>query len=232
MQALAAANTALSARSAAQAVQAGQGFMVDGKANPQVLTHAKNADGTLKTNPDGSPQTRDATAADKVGGINVSISLGSSSSQSKSTQTSDSARGSTVQAGNNLTIVATGAGQDSDITVQGSALSAGRVMSLYAQDQIQLQAARNSASQQSSNSSKSSSLGVSFGTSGLGVTASASRGRGNADGSDLTWTNSQLKAGEHIVLVSGGDTTLKGAVVQAPRIDAQVGGNLLIQSLK
>jgi hypothetical protein len=179
-----------------------------------------------------STDTRDATAADKVGGINVSISLGSSSSQSKSTQTSDSARGSTVQAGNNLTIVATGGGADSDITVQGSALSVGRVMSLYAQDQIQLQAARNSASQQSSNSSKSSSLGVSFGTSGLGVTASASRGRGNADGSDLTWTNSQLKAGEHIVLDSGGDTTVKGAVVTAPQLNAQVGGNLLIQSLQ
>jgi filamentous hemagglutinin len=122
--------------------------------------------------------------------------------------------------------------QEADITVQGSALSAGRILSLYAQDQIQLQAAQNSASQQSSNSSKSSSLGVSFGTSGLGVTASTSRGRGNADGSDLTYTHTQIKAGEQIFLTSGGDTSVKGAVVQAPRIDAQVGGNLLIQSLQ
>ncbi len=148
------------------------------------------------------------------------------------TKTVTLADGSTVQAGNHLTIVATGGGADSDITVQGSALSAGRILSLYAQDQIQLQAAQNSASQQSSNSSKSSSLGVSFGTSGLGVTASASRGRGNADGKDVTWSNSHLNAGEQIFLTSGGDTTLKGAVVQAPRIDAQVGGNLLIQSLQ
>ncbi|MCA3176214.1 MAG: hemagglutinin repeat-containing protein, partial [Burkholderiales bacterium] len=63
-------------------------------------------------------------------------------------------------------------------------------------------------------------------------TASTSRGRGNADGKDVTWSNTHLKAGEQILLSSGGDTTLKGAVVQAPRIDAQVGGNLLIQSLQ
>jgi filamentous hemagglutinin len=66
----------------------------------------------------------------------------------------------------------------------------------------------------------------------LNLTASTSRGRGNADGSDLTYTHTQLKAGEQILLSSGGDTTLNGAVVQAPRIDAQVGGHLLIQSLQ
>jgi filamentous hemagglutinin len=66
----------------------------------------------------------------------------------------------------------------------------------------------------------------------LNLTASTSRGRGNADGSDLTYTHTQLKAGEQILLSSVGDTTLKGAVVQAPRIDAQVGGHLLIQSLQ
>jgi hypothetical protein len=98
-----------------------------------------------------------------------------------------------------------------------------------------LQAAQNSASQQSSNSSKSSkssSVGASVGTGGFNVTASASRGRGHADGKEVTWSNSHLNAGEHILLSSGSDTTLKGAVVQAPRINAQVGGNLHIQSLQ
>jgi len=49
---------------------------VEGKDNPQVFTNARNEDGSLKKGADGNPETRDATAADKVGGINLAISLG------------------------------------------------------------------------------------------------------------------------------------------------------------
>ncbi len=224
MKALAAANTAFGVNNAVGAVQAGQGTTVNGKDN-QIRTG--------KTNPDGTGQTRDATAADKVGGINVSISLGSSSSQSKTIQTADSTRGSNLQAGRNLNITATSDGTDSDITLQGAKVQAGKQLTLDAQDQIQLLAAKNTAEQHSTNSSKSGSIGISVGTSGgIGVTASASRGRGNADGSDVTWTNTQVNAGTQFIMTSGGDTTLKGAVVQAPQITATVGGNLLIESLQ
>lgn len=210
MQALATANAAMNARQAAGAVQAGQGMV-------------KGADGKMV----------EGNAADKVGGINVSISLGSNSSQSKTTQTADSARGSSLHAGRNLNITATGDGTDSDITLQGAKVQAGKQLTLDAQDQIQFLAAKNNAEQHSTNRSKSGSVGIGVGTSGgIGVTASASRSRGNADGSDVTWTNTQVNAGTQVVMTSGGDATLKGAVVQAPQITATVGGNLLIESLQ
>ncbi|MCW2314461.1 hemagglutinin repeat-containing protein [Rhodoferax antarcticus] len=231
MQVLAAANVAMAANTAVNAVKAGQGSTINGKDN-QFLTGAKNQDGTPKTNPDGTPETRDATAAEKVGGINVSISIGSSSSQSNTVQTSDSARGSSLAAGNNVNITATGADSDSDITVQGATLQAGNQVNLNAQDEIKLLATKNTADQHSTNSSKSASVGISIGTSGFGVTLAASQGRGNADGSDVTWSNTQVNAGQQALLNSGSDTTLKGAVVAAPQITANVGGNLKVESLQ
>ncbi|MFC6282008.1 hemagglutinin repeat-containing protein, partial [Polaromonas aquatica] len=95
--------------------------------------------------------------ADKAQGVSVSISLGSSKSQSNSTNQSDTARGSTVAAGNNVSITATGAGADSNLTVQGSSVTAGNNAILAADNQVKLLAAQNTASQSSTNSSSSGS---------------------------------------------------------------------------
>ncbi|MCY1357257.1 Toxin CdiA [compost metagenome] len=69
----------------------------------------------------------DAVSGDPkaAGGLNISITGGSSKSDSKSKTASDLAAGSTVAAGGDVRISATGAGQDSDITVRGSDVSAG-----------------------------------------------------------------------------------------------------------
>ena len=223
MQVLAAANIAFAGKHAMDAIKAGQGTTINGKDNQMP---------TGKTNPDGTAQTRDANAADKVGGINISLSAGSASSASTTTQTSDWARQSTVAAGNNLNVTATGAGQASDITVQGSTLQAGNRVALNAADEIKLLAAKNTTDQRSTNSNRSGSLGISIGAGGLGVTVAASQGRGNADGSDVTWTNTQVSAGNQVAMTSGGDTTVKGAVVEASQISAAVGGNLSVESLQ
>ncbi|MBV8622570.1 MAG: hypothetical protein JO174_03695 [Herbaspirillum sp.] len=58
-------------KNAYDAVKTGQGFAVEGKENPQVFANARNEDGSLKKGADGNPDTRDATAVDKVGGINL-----------------------------------------------------------------------------------------------------------------------------------------------------------------
>jgi filamentous hemagglutinin len=63
------------------------------------------------------------------------------------------------------------------------------------------------------------------------LTVSASGGRGNADGQDVTWTNTQVSAGNQVILTSRGETSLKGAVVAAPQITSQA-KNLTIQSLQ
>src|SRR5690606_17828320 len=122
------------------------------------------------------------TVAERVGGIDVSISIGSSKSRSQSTATNNTAASSNVVAGGNVTILASGAGADSDLTVQGSRVSAGQNIALIAEDEIRLLAAQNTAEQHSKSQNSSASLGISFGTSGFGVTAAASKGRGNADG--------------------------------------------------
>ncbi|MCZ8256130.1 MAG: hemagglutinin repeat-containing protein, partial [Polaromonas sp.] len=161
----------------------------------------------------------------------ISISLGSSKSQNNSSSASDSARGSSITAGGDVTISALGAGQASNITVQGSTITAGNNAKLLADNEIRLLAAKNDYTQTSSNSSSSGSIGFSIGAE-TGVTFSASKARGNSDGTDTSYTNTRIQAGKTASLTSGGDTTLKGAVVTGNQVKADVGGNLNIQSLQ
>ena len=121
----------------------------------------------------------DATSIDKVGGVNIQISLGSSKSTSTTERNASSTAGSTIAAGKDLTIVAQGAGRDSDITVTGSNLSAGGNAVLKAEGDILLQAARNSFEQKTDSKSSSASIGVGYSTGGdqrLHIAAGGFRG--------------------------------------------------------
>jgi filamentous hemagglutinin len=210
MQALAAGTNALAAMNASDAVQTAQ---------------AKPPTGDTATD-----------AANQVGGINLSLSIGTSKSSSKTTQTNSTAQSSQVVAGGDINITATGDGNDSDINVVGSQVKAGNNITLKAEDEINLIAAKNNNTLNSKNKNSSASLGVSFGTSGLAVTASASQGKSKANGTDVTWTETALEAGNKVTLESGTDTNLIGAQVRGEQVVADVGtsgdGNLNIQSLQ
>jgi filamentous hemagglutinin len=218
MQALAAANVAFNAQQAANAIQAGQG---------QVPTGNKL--------PDGSRERVDGNAADKAGGIGISVSLGSSRSQSNQSSSTNTARGSSVTAGGDVNITASGGGANSDITIQGSTVQAGGTTRLSAEDEVRQLAAANTSTQSSSQSSKTGSIGVGInlgaGGTNMGVTASASRGTGQGAGSGTTYTHTQVSS-DTVQIESGGDTTLKGAVVKADQVTATIGGNLLIETLQ
>ena len=67
---------------------------------------------------------------------------------------------------------------------------------------------------------------------GMGFTVSASAGKGNAEGESLTHSNTHVRAGERVSIESGDDTILAGAVVSADRVEADIGGDLLIESLQ
>ncbi|PPU18455.1 hypothetical protein XarbCFBP7610_16305 [Xanthomonas arboricola] len=54
--------------------------------------------------------------------------------------------------------------------------------------------------------------------------------RGKADGEDVTQRNSHLSAGNTATIISGNDTTLKGAVLSADTVLADIGGNLTSES--
>ena len=180
----------------------------------------------------------DAIQADPraAGGLNISIDLGSSKSQSTTKRESASVRGSTVAAGRDLTVIAQGGGQASNVTVTGSSLSAGNNAAIKAEGDIALRAAQNTFEQHSTNKSTNASIGVgvTVGSQGVGFTlnVAASAARGKADGKDTSWTSSTVTAGKVLGLQSGGDTSLIGAIGQADRIVASVGNNLRIETLQ
>ncbi|KAF1042186.1 MAG: 16S rRNA endonuclease CdiA [Herbaspirillum frisingense] len=227
MQALALANIGFAGANAMDAIKAGQGSTIDGKAN-QIATGPAGADGKTPS--------RDATDADKVGGINLALSLGGSSSESRSEQTTNTVRGSTVAAGGNVNITAQGGGADSNIVIQGSDIKAGVNATLKAANEVRLLAAQSTSEQHSSNQSMSGSIGASIGTDGLMFNASASGGCGHGDGSDVTQVNTHVDAGNKLTISSGTDATLKGAVVSGKQVVMDVGtsgsGDLNIESLQ
>jgi filamentous hemagglutinin family protein len=169
-------------------------------------------------------------------GISVNISVGSSSSRSRSESTSNNAQGSRLTAGGEIELIAEGGGKDSDILIQGSELNAGTRARLKAEDKVELRAAENTTREKTESRNRSGSVGVGWqiggGGAGVGFTASASSGKGNAEGESTTYTNTHVRAGEKVVIESGGDTVLAGAGVSADRVEADIGGDLLIESLQ
>ncbi|RYG58897.1 MAG: hypothetical protein EON60_12030, partial [Alphaproteobacteria bacterium] len=174
------------------------------------------------------------TQANQNAGIRLSLTVGSSQSKSTQHNESDQAVSSAISAGKNLSLIASGGGADSNVTVRGSALT-GQDVLIKADNAINLLAAGNSSEQHSKDSSTSASvgIGVTLGKqNSLGFTASASVSKGNSDGTDNYFTTTQVTGGSSVKLVSGGDTTLQGAVVSGPKVGVDVGGNLKIESLQ
>ncbi|MDN7629713.1 hemagglutinin repeat-containing protein [Burkholderia cenocepacia] len=173
-----------------------------------------------------------ATTAKSVG---INISLGASKSDSQSQAKASTAVGSTVSAGRNVSITATGAGADSNIDVIGSTISAGNDTTLKAAGKVNLQAAESTSSLHSTNSGGNFGVGVSIGfgqQNGIAFTAGVAGNRGNANGDSTTWSNTHVTAGNTLTIESGGDTNLKGAVASGKQVIADVGGNLNIESLQ
>ncbi len=93
---------------------------------------------------------------------------------------------------------------------------------------VDLGAAQNTVQERTESENRSGSVGIGWqlggANSGWGVTASASAGRGHAEGQAISHTNTHVTAAEKVVVESGGDTTLDGAVISAPRIEGDVQG--------
>ncbi|EON4064957.1 hemagglutinin repeat-containing protein, partial [Escherichia coli] len=179
-------------------------------------------------------------SADPNNGIGVSISLNHQQSKSETKYQHDIVSGSTLSAGNNVSVTATGKNKDhnnsGDILITGSQIKSGNDTSLNAQNDILLAAAADTRQTIGKNSSKGGGVGVSFGGGtnggGLSIFASINGSKGSEKGNGTTWTETTLDAGKNVSLTSGRDTTLSGAQVSGEKVTADVGNNLTISSLQ
>ncbi len=159
-----------------------------------------------------------------MGGVSVRIGIGASSASSKSTTHEESTVGSRIQSEGNVTIAATGG----DLNVIGSKID-GENVALAAAHDLNLLSQEERNTQKSDNKNAGGEIGVSVGTT-TGVYVTAYAGKGNAKGNSTLHTESVVSAKDTLSLVSGHDTTIKGAQAIGNQVLAQVGGNLLIQS--
>ncbi|PTM37739.1 Contact-dependent inhibition of growth factor CdiA [Enterobacter cloacae] len=173
------------------------------------------------------------------GAFGVMASIGGQSSKSTSHSEQDKTTGSTLNAGGNLAITATGQGKTAnsgDITVAGSQLKAGKDLTLNAAQDINLTSAADTNKLTGSNSSKGGSIGIGItaGPNGAGITVSASvnAARGSEKGNGTSWNETTLDAGQNVSLTSGRDTVLKGAQVNGDKVTADVGRDLTLSSLQ
>ncbi|ELH81940.1 filamentous hemagglutinin family domain-containing protein [Escherichia coli KTE215] len=181
-----------------------------------------------------------ATMASATGDPNatgVSLSLTTQKSKSQQHSESDTVSGSTLNAGNNLSVVATGKNRGDnrgDIVIAGSQLKAGGNTSLDAANDVLLSGAANTQKTTGRNSSSGGGVGVSIGAGGNGagisVFASVNAAKGSEKGNGTEWTETTTDSGKTVTINSGRDTVLNGAQVNGNRIIADVGHDLLISS--
>ncbi|MCN1852667.1 contact-dependent inhibition effector tRNA nuclease [Escherichia coli] len=178
-----------------------------------------------------------ATATGDPNATGVSLSLTTQKSKSQQHSESDTVSGSTLNAGNNLSVVATGKNRGDnrgDIVIAGSQLKAGGNTSLDAANDVLLSGAANTQKTTGRNSSSGGGVGVSIGAggngAGIGVFASVNAAKGSEKGNGTEWTETTTDSGKTVTINSGRDTVLNGAQVNGNRIIADVGHDLLISS--
>lgn len=157
----------------------------------------------------------------------VSIGISSSSSKSESHSTITEAQGSSLQAGQDMTIKT-----KEDLKVKGSDI-VGNHIHLEADNDIHIWATEEKETQKSSQSSKGGSLGVSLSAgSVVSVDGKFYAGKGKENGSTTSYRASTVNANDTLTMKSGKDTDLIGSTVSGNKVKADVDGNLNIESLQ
>ena len=157
----------------------------------------------------------------------VSIGITSSSSKSESHSTITEAQGSSLQAGQDMTIKT-----KEDLNVKGSDI-VGNHIHLEADNDIHIWATEEKETQKSSQSSKGGSLGISLSAgSVVSVDGKFYAGKGKENGSTTSYRASTVNANDTLTMKSGKDTDLIGSTVSGNKVKADVDGNLNIESLQ
>ncbi|MDO7942707.1 hemagglutinin repeat-containing protein [Xanthomonas euvesicatoria] len=165
-----------------------------------------------------------AAAGSSMGGVSLRIGIGASSASSKTTTHEETTGGSRILSDGNVTIAAT----SGDLNVIGSKIN-GENVALSAANDLNLLSNLETNTNKSENKNAGGEIGVSVGTT-TGVYLTAYAGKGSAKGNSDVHAESVVTANDRLTLVSGNDTTIKGAQAVGDRVLADVGGDLLIQS--
>jgi filamentous hemagglutinin len=167
--------------------------------------------------------------------VGVSITVGSSKSESKMSYKGTQAVSSTV-AGENVSVIAAGAGEESDVNIIGSDVAGSVSTVVTAQNDVNILAAANTDEQHTSNKSSGWNAGVAitYGANGFaaGFTAGGFVGKGHGDGESTTYTNSHVGSTTSTTVVQAGETTtIKGGQVIGENVTLDT-KNLTIESLQ
>ena len=171
-----------------------------------------------------------------VGNTRIQATIGSQKSQSNSSSYTEVNQASNITT-NNLALIATGAGTDSNINVNGSNLNVSNDALFQADNDFNVNGVAQNSNTRSTNSSSSAAIGgyASTGSgqgASAGITASASRGKGYANSDSTTYANSNINVGGTTTFDIGNDVNLKGGVINTNKAQGVIGGNVNIESLQ
>ena len=167
-----------------------------------------------------------------VGNTRIQATIGSSKSQSNSSSYTEKSQGSSIDT-NNLALIATGAGKDSNININDSNLTISNDALFQADNDFNVNGVAQNSNTRSNNKSSSAAIGAYASTgNGMGITASASRGKGYANSDSTTYANSQINVGGTTTFDIGRDVNIKGGVLNTDKIQGSVKGDVNIESLQ
>ena len=169
-----------------------------------------------------------------LGNTRIQATIGSHKSESNSSSYTEQNQASNITA-NNLALIATGAGRDSNINVNGSNLDVNNDALFKADNDFNVNGVAQNSNTRSNNKSSSTAIGgyASFGqNTSAGITASASRGKGYANSDSTTYANSQINVGSTTTFDIGNDVNIKGGIITTNRAQGAIGGDVNIESLQ
>lgn len=168
-------------------------------------------------------------------GISVSVTYGEQKNTSESRIKGTQVQEGKITGGGKVSLTASGAGKDSDITIAGSDVYGGKGTRLKAENAVQIEAARQTHQERSENKSAGFNAGVAIAINkgiSFGFTAGANYGKGYGNGDETAYRNSHIGSKDsQTAIESGGDTVIKGGQLKGKGVGVTA-ESLHIESLQ
>ncbi len=172
----------------------------------------------------------------KAANVSATITYGEQKNTDQTQVQSTNASASQIYGGGKVNLNATGAGDQSNINIIGSDVIGQQGIQLVAQNNVNIQAAQQTRTEESKNESMGWNAGVaaSYGSDGLafGVTAGGNAGKGKGNETETSYANSHVGSKDSQTIIQSGNTTnIIGGQVQGKgvQVDAK---ELNVESLQ